>query len=194
MGEQDSAAAGASPAGQGGGSPQPDAEKDKGTGAKPAGESSAEVSKLEEARREASEERRKRQEVEAKLKEHEDAKLSESERLTNLAATNERNRLLAEQELHAERLARAIEREAGKFGFIDPEDAVMVIDRAAIKVDDSGKPDADSLDKALKALAAAKPHLVGARSTGSGDGGARRTSPAGSDMNSLIRQAAGRPA
>lgn len=130
--------------------------------------------------------------AEAKVKEFEQAKLSETERLQAQAKEHEQGKLEAQQALAGERFSRAVERAAGRYGYLDPEDAVHLIDRDAVKRDDEGKPDSQSLEAALKRLAEAKPHLVGRRPNGSGDGGARTSSPAGGDMNSLIRQAAGR--
>jgi hypothetical protein len=72
---------------------------------------------------------------------------------------------------------------AEALGFRDPDDAPTMI---------PGTP-ADP-EQAVRALAAAKPHLLesGSRVPGlvpSWDGGPRRTIPAGTDFNQLIRQA-----
>lgn len=95
-------------------------------------------------------------------------------------------RLTQERDAHATRVQKlaegfkrsainlAIERAALEAGFSDPEDAVLLVDRSAIDVDqDEDEPDQvdvdkDSVKRAVKALADKKKHLL--RPAGSGDG------------------------
>jgi hypothetical protein len=78
---------------------------------------------------------------------------------------------------------------APKLGIIDPEIAVVLLERnPSITVDDAGS--VSGLDEALKALIKDKPHLVravGPADAGAGTGGAR---PGGSKvtMNDIIRR------
>ncbi len=62
---------------------------------------------------------------------------------------------------------------AAAAGFNDPTDAVALMDRSEVAVDEDGN--VAGVTEAVTALAAAKPHLVGSRKPhpGGGDGGAR---------------------
>lgn len=53
-------------------------------------------------------------------------------------------------------------------GFVDPADAVALVDRAGIQVDDSGN--VTGAKEAIDALAKAKPHLVGTGKAGGSPG------------------------
>lgn len=77
---------------------------------------------------------------------------------------------------------------AQKVGIVDPEAASRLLDWDSIK-----KPeDADEVEKALRKLLEDKPYLAGSH-LGRGDGGAGSGQGADTqDMNTLIRQAAGR--
>jgi hypothetical protein len=86
----------------------------------------------------------------------------------------------------------AVYGEASRLGFADPMDAFRLID---VEFDDDGKP--KGVTQALNKLLEAKPYLKSgqARATtgGSADAGNQTGQPSGgSNMNDLIRQAAGR--
>jgi len=83
--------------------------------------------------------------------------------------------------LKAERLERAVDRAASKLGFIDPDDAVRLLDKDQIEYDDGGKP--TNVEKLLKALAAAKPHLVNKKEDDSKGTGDKKAPPAGPNPN-----------
>jgi hypothetical protein len=138
---------------------------------------------LAEARREAAKHR-------TDLRKLTDAQLSETERLqrrlTELEA--EREATAAREQERAVRFP-ALEA-AARLGFRDPDLAVRLIDRDAVEVRDDGTP--KNVEKLLAELLAKAPYL--GRSGGNADfgGGNRGAVPPGSDMNSLIRRAAGR--
>jgi len=73
-------------------------------------------------------------------------------------------------------------------GIIDPEAAAALLDWDS--VDDPS--DQKSLEKALKQLAEARPWLRNANGGGADGGAGRRDEGGSSDMNTLIRRAAGR--
>lgn len=97
-----------------------------------------------------------------------------------------------------ERLVRAEVKAAAGGKFADPDDAVAALvvsgQLKEFKVDDRGNVDTKEISKALDALLERKPHLAARarRPSGSGDGGARKDAPTGTDMSALIRQRAGR--
>lgn len=85
-----------------------------------------------------------------------------------------------QRQLDATRLQNAIEREAGKFKFIDPSDAFALVDRTKLEIKDGSVTGAEN---AIKALAEAKPHLVSKQqkppddSGASGEGGTNKDDP-----------------
>lgn len=78
---------------------------------------------------------------------------------------------------------------ASRLGFRSPDLAARLVDRSALDVDESGKP--RNLDAVLKGILDKEPYL-GKAATDFG-GGPRGGTPQGTDMNALIRRAAGRP-
>ncbi len=116
-------------------------------------------------RAEAAKYRKERNEFEKRLKELEEAekqreraKLDEVERLKL-----ERDEALARAQeamtISQRRLMRsAVIAEAAKMGFLDPTDAWRMIDENEITINDEG--DVVGADKAIKALAKAKPYLL----------------------------------
>lgn len=127
-----------------------------------------------------------------RLKAFEDKDKTELERAQGDAQQAADRATALEKEVQSLRAERAIDRAAQAKGFLDPEDAVLHLSRMDIEADETGQPKKAAIDRALDALAAAKPHLVGGRPGGSGDGGARTPAPTGMDMNQKIREAAGR--
>lgn len=80
-------------------------------------------------------------------------------------------------------------------GFVDPADAVALVDRSGISVDDKGS--ITGAKEAIEALKKAKPHLVGKSGQGTVGGGSNPAgggggSGAGKNMNDFIRRAAGK--
>lgn len=101
------------------------------------------------------------QEVESltsKLKKFEDAQKSELERLTEEKAELERRAIDLEREMTESAIQADIKIQAAKLNIIDPEAAVVLIDRNDITYDE-GK--VTGVDKALKKLLKEKPYLTG---------------------------------
>lgn len=101
----------------------------------------------------------------AQIAEHEKSQLSEKER-----AERERDEAQAAAKTAAERAASKLLRaevvfHAGSLGFVDPDDALALLDRSQITFDDQGDP--QGVKKALEQLATAKPHLLGGGGSGS---------------------------
>jgi hypothetical protein len=138
---------------------------------------------LAEARREAAKHR-------TDLRRVTDAQLTETERLqrrvTELEA--EREQVVAREKDRAIRYA-ALEA-AAKLGFRDPDLAIRLIDPAAVETKDDGTP--KNVEKLLADVLARSPYLGRTGVAPDFGGGQRGSAPAGSDMNSLIRRAAGR--
>jgi hypothetical protein len=138
---------------------------------------------LAEARREAARHR-------TDLRKVTDAQLSESERLqrrvTELEA--EREAITTRDRERAIRLA-GLEA-AAKLGFRDPDLAVRLLDQSAVEVRDDGTP--RNVERLLADVLARSPYLARPGAAADFGGGVRGAGPAGTDMNSLIRRAAGR--
>lgn len=138
---------------------------------------------LAEARREAARYR-------TDLRKATDGQLSEAERLqrrvTELEA--EREQVLARERERSIRYA-AIEA-ASKLGFRDPDLAVRLIDPAAVELRDDGTP--KNVEKLLSEVLARSPYLGRTGIAPDFGGGQRGATVSGTDMNSLIRRAAGR--
>lgn len=105
------------------------------------------------------------------------------------AATQEATQKFNRRILEAEVKIRA----AGKLN--EPDDAVRLLDLDDFAVGDDGSIDHKPIDRAITDLLKDKPYLAAGeprRRHGSGDGGPRKETSGGSDMNSLLRQAAGK--
>jgi hypothetical protein len=138
---------------------------------------------LAEARREAAKHR-------TDLRKLTDAQLSETERLQRRVAEleAEREQVLAREKDRAVRLAPL--EAAAKLGFRDPDLAVRLLDPTAVELKDDGTP--RNVERLLAEVLARSPYLGRPGAAADFGGGQRGTGPAGTDMNSLIRRAAGR--
>jgi hypothetical protein len=138
---------------------------------------------LAEARREAAKHR-------TDLRRVTDAQLSETERLqrrvTELEA--EREQVLARERGRSIRYA-AIDA-ASKLGFRDPDLAIRLIDPASVETKDDGTP--KNVERLLADVLARSPYLGRSGVAPDFGGGQRGATASGTDMNSLIRRAAGR--
>ena len=138
---------------------------------------------LAEARREAAKYR-------TDLRKLTDAQLSESERLQRRVTELEQER----QEAQARDRDRAIRlsalEAAARLGFRDPDLAVRLIDPSAVEVRDDGTP--RNVERLLSEVLARSPYLARPGASADFGGGNRGAGPAGTDMYSLIRRAAGR--
>jgi hypothetical protein len=138
---------------------------------------------LAEARREAAKHR-------TDLRRFTDAQLSETERLQRRVTEleQEREAIASRDRERAIRLA-ALEA-AARLGFRDPDLAVRLVDPSAVEVRDDGTP--RNVERLLAEVLARSPYLARPGASADFGGGQRGTAPAGTDMNSLIRRAAGR--
>lgn len=150
----------------------------------------AKVAELERDNRSYREKDRQREESQRQADE---AKLSEAERQAKRFADMETENAALKAQLRDERIRARIQSAAARQGFADPGDAFRLLDQDRIEFDANGGP--TNVDKLLEGLAKTKPYLLSSnvRATGSAEGGVRGTgAAAGADMNTLIRQAAGR--
>jgi hypothetical protein len=108
-------------------------------------------------------------EVEKLKNNGEEDKAAKAIREAEAAATQKANLRIASAELRA----------AATGKLADPADALAFIDPKSIEVNDSGEVDAEAVAAAITDLLSKKPHLAaqGKRFQGSGDGGARPSTP-----------------
>lgn len=132
--------------------------------------------------------RKRAQEAEGRVAAFEQSQLSEAEKAqARIAELEKQNQALLDS-AHRDRLERQVALAAPKYGIVDPDAAVRLLDIDRLDVADDGT--INNLDDTLKNLIKDRPWLVGTQ-RGSGGGGARPQQPATS-MNDVIRQAAGR--
>ena len=138
---------------------------------------------LAEARREAAKHR-------TDLRKVTDAQLTETERLQRRVTEleQEREAIASRDRERAIRLA-ALEA-AARLGFRDPDLAVRLVDASAVETRDDGTP--KNVERLLADVLARSPYLGRPSTAADFGGGQRGAGPAGTDMNSLIRRAAGR--
>lgn len=107
-------------------------------------------------------ERAKRlEELETKERQRQEAELTEAQKAQKRAEAAEAERDAARRDLAAARLERAVSAAASRLHFVDPDDALALLDRAALDIDDAtGAPDPDKLERALTALLKRKPYLA----------------------------------
>lgn len=106
------------------------------------------------------------------------AQLSETEKLKALLAAEQAGRRDADTRRVQSLMQVAVMTKAASLGFMNPEDAWLLIDTAALKVEDDGK--VSGVDDALKALVTARAYLVkavAAPNLNSGAGGGQGAAP-----------------
>jgi DNA repair exonuclease SbcCD ATPase subunit len=137
----------------------------------------ATIRKLRESEKAAKAQAKELEDLKARLREIDDKDKSEIEKQAARAQEATAKLTAAEQRAADLALQMAVERAARKLGFIDEDDAYRLIDRRAVETDDAGAP--TNVDDLLKALARAKPHLVGDADGGTknGNGTATRAVP-----------------
>lgn len=129
---------------------------------------------VKELRSESAGYRKRAQEAETKLKEYEQAQMSELEKAQTIATEAAERASQLENQLQAERVRNAVVLTATEMSFLDPSDALNLIDLQTLNFDEeTGRPSTKSVKGALERLANAKPYLVGSKQPGSADGGAR---------------------
>ena len=142
---------------------------------------------LERANAEAARFRRELAQAQQRIKGFEDEKLSESQRLANQVQELESKLQQAEARARDQALRTEVSSIATKLGFLNPGVAHRLIDQSQVEYDGE-RP--KNLEHLLKDLLKSEPYLA---RTGSADGGSGRRGGSGqNDMNTLIRQAAGR--
>lgn len=122
-----------------------------------------------------------------------DAQKTDLQKATDRAAELERQNADLTRQVQESKVTAAIASAAGAKGIVDADAASKLLDWAAIQYDQDGRP--SNLDALLDDLVKARPYLAGQTSAGGGgfDGGSRGgASGSATDMNQLIRQAAGR--
>lgn len=124
-----------------------------------------------------------------------EAQKTELQKAADRAEAAETRARVLEEGLKQERTRNAITAAASKANFHDPEDAFRLLDD--VELDEDGTP--KNIDKLLKNLATAKPHLVKDGETvtnGSGDGGPRGKSTSaktpGEEFGDLVAERLGR--
>jgi hypothetical protein len=125
------------------------------------------ASALKEARDDAIKWRARFRDMEAAQKQRDEAELTEAERQAKRLQELEAE--LAERDSTTRRLAleSAVALRSNALGIVDAEVAVAMLDRDALQYDDSGRPDPESLDNALRRLIKQKPYLKVQQSAGS---------------------------
>lgn len=127
-------------------------------------------------------------ELAAWKQQQEDKDKSESERLTTEAqrAAKERDDALAKIAAADERVIRSeVRSRAVALGFADPEDAWALIDKAGVTLDEAGE--VQGAEKAVKALADKKPHLLKRDATPYGAPAGNRSTSAPPDATQVVR-------
>jgi hypothetical protein len=122
---------------------------------------------LKDARAEAAKYRTRLRELEAQQQAAMEAELSESERQAKRLADMERTLEQQQQATRQLALEGAVAMRANALGIVDAEVAVALLDPASLDFDDTGRPDPENLDMALKRLIKAKPYLKTAQAPSS---------------------------
>ncbi len=138
---------------------------------------------LAEARREAAKHR-------TDLRRFSDAQLTETERLQRRVTELEQERAASAARDRERAIRLAALEAAARLGFRDPDLAVRLVDPAAVETKDDGTP--KNVERLLADVLARSPYLGRAGAGADFGGGQRGASTSGTDMNSLIRRAAGR--
>lgn len=102
--------------------------------------------------------RKKLQAFEAAEDARKKAAMTELERAKTEAQESSAKLTATQAELNVIKLRTAVEREAVKLGYADPEDAYKLLDTSALVLDDKGV--VEGLSEALKNLAKTKPYLL----------------------------------
>ncbi|HVL82619.1 MAG TPA: hypothetical protein VM840_13605 [Actinomycetota bacterium] len=148
------------------------------------------IEKLRPFEKKATELERRNAELEAKLAEHENARLSDQERMSKRLKELETERETWERERREIRVAQALTSAAAAAGALYPEDVARLADPSTLEFSDDGRP--SNAEAVVEKFRERRPELFRPRGPGSADGGPRGTPAPASDMNALIRRAAGR--
>lgn len=133
------------------------------------------IDRLRGEERKAKELQKQNDELAAKVKEHDREKLSETERIQaerdDLKKQNEQLQARIEEDYQRNEILRT----ARTLGFIDEEDAYLLVDKTKLARDDEGR--FTNTKKVLDELAKAKPHLVGEQAQGNNSDGRSQGPP-----------------
>jgi len=113
---------------------------------------------LKLANSESAARRKKLDEIEAAETKRKEQDLTEAQKVAKRAEEAEAKAKDLEQRYRTTTIRHAVEIAAVKLEFADPSDAYLLADLTGVELDDAGK--VQGVDKVLKALAAAKPHLI----------------------------------
>ena len=120
---------------------------------------------LAEARREAAKYRTSLRKYEQEQQAKANESLTAEERYKAELATLQQRLATAEQAAQDRLVRSAVVTAAAKAGFVDPDDAVALVDRGALEISEDGT--VAGVDDAIRAIAKAKPYLVRPKATSS---------------------------
>ena len=120
---------------------------------------------LAEARREAAKYRTNLRKYEQEQQAKANESLTAEERYKVELATLQQRLASAEQAAQDRLVRSSIVTAAAKAGFVDPDDAVALVDRGALEISEDGA--VAGVDDAIRAIAKAKPYLVRPKTTNS---------------------------
>lgn len=120
---------------------------------------------LAEARREAAKYRTNLRKYEQEQQAKANESLTAEERYKAELATLQQRLASAEQAAQDRLVRSSIVTAAAKAGFVDPDDAVALVDRGALEISEDGA--VAGVDDAIRAIAKAKPYLVRPKATSS---------------------------
>ena len=124
------------------------------------------------------------QELEAAEQKRKEAELSELQKAQAKLAELEAEKAQNTQQLKTMRIKSAVQVQALKLGFQDPEDAYRLADLAGVEVGEDGS--VTGIDKALKALSEGRPYLLKVQKAGDTDAGAGGGKPKKPDEAAAI--------
>lgn len=113
---------------------------------------------LKAANKEAADRRKKLDDIEAQATARKEQELTEAQKAAARAEKAEQALQALEGRHRTTTINSAIRLAARTAGFVDPEDAVSLVDRSGLDIDDSDN--VTGVEAAIKALAKTKPHLL----------------------------------
>lgn len=113
---------------------------------------------LKAANKEAAERRKKLDDIEAQATARKEQELTEAQKAAARAEKAEQALQALNDRHRKTTINSAIRLAARNAGFVDPEDAVLLVDRSGLDIDDNDN--VDGVETAIKALAKTKPHLL----------------------------------
>lgn len=130
-------------------------------------------------RRQLRETEKRLEELEAAEKAKAEAEMSEAEKATRRAQELEQRLEQVENARRDSLLESAVTAAAARMGFADARDAVALVPHGDLEFTDDGRPDAASVEAALKRLLSDRPHLRAGHTAGGSPGNPSRQDPPG---------------